>query len=248
MAANDLPKTRAFGIRLDGCEGPLEALLKQHLPYYAPDYPYTLVEIGSAGCTTLRAFKDIVSENRGEAPWRVFGFDLTEDKAWSLDWDQIRAAFNGTPHILMAEQRGQEASYAANQMYLWLLDDPRTFLQEGFSLLIDFAFVDGSHGISAGKDFLAIEAKVAPGGVVVFHDYGEPEQGTDFQLYDREFIAVRSYVHRLGLAAPCVVPRKGWRFIGEIKGSRHYGGDGNSCAVVQRTNEPLEVQPELSLT
>lgn len=236
---------RSWGIRMGGVGGPLEDLINQHASRVPVDRPYTLIEIGSAGCVSLRSFKDILSEARGAAPWRVVGFDLTEDKAWSLDWDQIRAAFDGVPHIL---REGTDlATYSVNQMYLMLLADPRSYLATTFPFEIDFAFIDGSHGKSAGRDFLAIEHKIAPGGVVVFHDYGEPEQGTDYQAADREFIAVRSYVHRLGLAQPGPGVRQGWRFVGEIKGSRHWGLDGNSCAVVQRMSEPLIDQPELSL-
>lgn len=251
---SDFQTPRKMGIRLGGCELPLESLIWQHVnsPSIAANRSYNIIEIGSAGCTTLRAFKDIISQARGGSEWRVFGFDLPDGKAWSLNWEEIRAAFDGVPHLLGEKDRGQEATYPVNQMYLWLLDNPREFFSTpadkgGFSLPIDLAFIDGCHGKCAGLDFLAIEAKVAPGGVVVFHDYGEPEQGTDFQAHCREFINVRTYVHRLGLAEPRVEARKGWRFVGEIKGSRHYGGDGNSCAVVQRTEEPLAIQPELSL-
>ncbi len=248
LATSSVPKPRyPMGIRMGGIENVLADLIKQHVITYLPGRPYTLIEIGSAGCTTLRAFRDILADAAPTQPWRVFGFDLPEDKAWSLDWEAITKAFNGVPHLLRAAHCGQEATYSAQQMYLWLLEDPRAFLRDQFSLPIDFAFIDGSHGKSCGLDFLGIEQKVAPGGVVVFHDYGEIEQGTDWQAFDREFISVRSYVHRLGLAAPCVTPRKGWRFVGEIPGSRRFNGDGNSAAVIQRTEEPLEVQPELSL-
>lgn len=251
---NDFQTPRKMGIRMSGTELPLESLIWQHVssPTTAANRSYNIIEIGSAGCTTLRAFKDIISEARGAAEWRVFGFDLPEGKAWSLNWDEIRAAFDGVPHLLGEKEKGKEAIFAANQMYLWLLDNPREFFvtpadKGGFSLPIDFAFIDASHGKSCGYDFQSIEAKVAPGGIVVFHDYGEPEQGTDWQAADREFISVRSYVHRLGLAEPRIAPRQGWRWVGEIKGSRHWNGEGNSCAVVQRTEEPLAIQPELSL-
>lgn len=239
------PTTRRFGIRLNGCEGPLEHLVRQHIATRPLDEPYTLLEIGSAGCVSLRAFRDIIAAVRPDGHWRVIGSDLDEAHAWSLDWAEIRAAFDGTPHIL--REQDDVATYALNQMYLMLLADPRQYFRDRLSVPLHFVFVDGCHGKCAGEDFLAVEHKVAPGGLVVFHDYGEPEQGTDFQCHCREFIAVRSYVHRLGLASPCVTPRKGWRFVGEIKGSRHWGGDGNSCAVVQRTTEPLEPQPELSI-
>lgn len=240
---------RQMGIRMGGLEGHLESLIKQHLSFLPKGKPYTLVEIGSAGCVTLRAFKDIISQYAEDRPWRVIGFDLPQEKAWSLDWTQINKAFDGKPRLLGEDARKTSDKLELNQMYLWLLSNPREYFLEDCPFEIDFAFIDGSHGISCGYDFLAIEKKIAPQGVVVFHDYGEIEQGTDWQREDREFINVRTYVHRLGLAQPSNAQRKGWRFIGEIPGSRVSGlGDGNSCCVVQRTLDPLEDQPELRLT
>lgn len=244
------PPAKRMGIRMGGCERPLEDLIHQHIAKLRPtlDRGYTLIEIGSAGCTTLRAFKDILSECAAGVPWRVLGFDLSPEKAWSLDWEEVKRAFDGVPHVLRAKDVEQLDTFSPQRMYLCLEDNPREVLKQ-IPLPIDFAFVDASHGKSCGFDFLAIEAQVSPGGLVLFHDYGEPEQGTDFQFADREFISVRSYVHRLGLASPSPsnVLRKGWRFVGEIKGSRHWGGDGNSLAVIQRTDEALQYQPELSL-
>ncbi len=228
---------------MDGTGQWLEHILRQHTAQHgSPDTPYNLIEVGSAGCVTLRAFADILAEC-GKTKWRAVGFDLMPDKAWSLDWVEVERSFTMLPRLIHAVNkapRGYETG-----MHLVLLDDPRAYLKAGFPLPIDFAFIDASHGISCGRDFEAVEKRIAPGGLVVFHDYGEPEQGTDWQTFDREFISVRSYVHRLGLAAPCNTPRKGWRFVGEIKGSRHWGQDGNSAAVVQRTTEPLQHQPEL---
>ncbi len=239
---------RKWGIRMDGCGPALESLIQQHLLVHKPE-TYTLIEIGSAGCVTLRAFADILASRADK--WRAVGFDLTLDKAWSVNMDEVKQSFVGLPWQVYdnAHYNPQALAPFREQMgmSLNLLSDPRGYLSAMTAERYDFAFIDASHGISCARDFVAIEAKVAPGGLVVFHDYGEPEQGTDWQSFDREFISVRSYVHRLGLASPCVTPRVGWRFVGEIKGSRHWGGDGNSCAVVQRTTEPLEEQPELRI-
>lgn len=237
-----------MGIRLGGCEQPLEDLIKQHAANHgASDRPYTLIEIGSAGCVTLRAFADILREC-GKPQWRAVGFDLTLDKAWSVNMDEVRSSFAGLPEQIITTSWDCLTTLGKG-MSLYLMDDPRRFWSNRLFQTVDFAFIDASHGISCARDFEAIESKIAPGGLVVFHDYGEPEQGSDFQNEDREFISVRSYVHRLGLNAPSPngVLRKGWRWVGEIKGSRHWGQDGNSCAVVQRTNEPLQRQPELSV-
>jgi hypothetical protein len=242
--------TRRWGIRLDGCGAPLEDLIRQHVHGCPPERAYTLLEVGSAGCVSLRSFRDIVAEACGPNRWSVIGTDLPPGRAWSLDMVEVQRSIGDVPHMILRLDQQPVAPDLdwADKITLCLHDDPRAWLHQ--HLLdghVDFVFIDGSHGRSCGLDFLAIEAKVAPGGVVVFHDYGEAEQGTDWQAYDREFISVRNYVHRLGLAQPSNAIRKGWRFVGEIPGSRRFGGDGNSCAVVQRTTEALESQPELSL-
>lgn len=237
---------RRWGIRLDGCGQGLEQLLRQHLDVQVvpEDRAYTLVEIGSANCVTLRAFTDILSETAGVKGqrWRAVGFDLTPGKAWSMDTEEVKKSFLWEPYNVIEGDAPcrQMAHQLPDGMSLLLLDDPRSYLHDWFNPSIDFCFIDGSHGVSCAHDFLAIEPKVAPGGVVVFHDYGEAEQGTDWQAADNEFINVRTYVHRLGLREPTNRLRKGWRWIAEIPGSRAMGGDGNSAAVVQRTAEPLE--------
>lgn len=268
------PSTRRMGIRMDGCEVPLENILRQSLAMCPPNQCYTLVEVGSAGCTTLRAFKDIVSEVRGQAPWRIVGFDLPPGKAWSLDVEEAKK--NGVDQIIDCPKVNIPPE---RSMSLILVDSPRLYIQDDFPFPISFAFIDGCHGKCAGRDFEALEAKIIPGGLVVFHDYGEAEQGTDFQIHCREFISVRSYVHRLGLASPCKAPRKGWHWIGEIQGTRVLpqsitvadsssrwervkavfknkpfsttislvAGDGNSCAVVQRNGDPLEYNADLAI-
>ncbi len=235
---------RQWGIRLDGCGPQLESLINQHIGAHPVD-DYTLVEVGSAGCVTLRAFTDIIDVARSGQPWRTIGFDLPPGKAWSLDMNEVARSFAGLPWNVI--HHPVTLGSIAGGMSLQLMDDPRAFLRDQFPFPIDMVFIDGCHGKCAGRDFLAIEAKVREGGLVVFHDYGELEQGTDFQSHCREFISVRSYVHRLGLNQPCNEPRKGWRWVTEIKGSRHWGGDGNSCAVIQRTRDPLVTQPALSL-
>lgn len=218
---------KRFGLALGGCEGSIEALIKDHLKAFKDDV-YTLIEIGSAGCVSLRAFKDIISEAR-KTNWSVVGLDLTESKAWSLDWPEINAAFDGNPLIFRNRTAGLHAQL--DGMTLWLLDDPRSFLKDDFKPTIDFAFIDGCHGICARHDFEAIESKVRQGGLVMFHDVGVLEQGRDFQPHCNEYINVRKHIGDLGLLDDT---RPGWKLVGEIPGSRVWGGDGNSCAVVQK--------------
>lgn len=240
---------RAWGIRMDGTGQGLEQLLRQHVSPLGAGDQYTLVEIGSAGCVSLRAFRDILAESCPTAWWRVVGFDLPLDKAWSVDLTEVERSLSGVDSAIVRDMVPADLPSQAQRMTLCLIDNPRTYISTVWSRPIHFVFIDASHGRSCALDFEAVERKVAPGGLVVFHDYGEAEQGSDWQEADRQFISVRSYVHRLGLNAPSPkgTLRKGWRWVCEVKGSRHWNGDGNSAAVVQRTNELLEHQPELSI-
>ena len=216
---------RKFGIAMGGNEEPLENLIKQHISIQMRGAIYTAIEIGSAGCVSLRAFKDIISENTDK--WRVHGFDLVD--GWSLDFNKINEVFDGKPNILKVEDIAKDTDI--NTMYLWLLDDPRSYIKN-FPHKVNFAFIDGCHGANCVcKDFEALENSVDIGGIVVFHDAGKSETGQDWQHHCKEFINVRSGLMRLGLLDQT---RKGWRIIGETNGSRNYGGDGNSCFITQK--------------
>ncbi len=234
---------------MDGTGDGLEQLLRQHVSTLGVGSAYNLIEIGSAGCVSLRAFRDILAEACPTAWWHVVGFDLPLGKAWSVDLAEVERSLAGVNSAIVRDTVPDDLPVQAQRMTLCLIDKPRTYLSTVWPTPIHFAFIDASHGRSCALDFEAIERKVAPGGLVVFHDYGEAEQGSDWQEADRQFISVRSYVHRLGLNAPSPkgILRKGWRWVCEVKGSRHWNGDGNSAAVVQRTTEPLVSQPELCI-
>lgn len=231
---------KKFGLGLDGCEQGVEQLLKQHINF-SQSPVYTVVEVGSAGCVTLRAFKDIVSENR-LGHWRVIGFDLPD--GWSLDFAEINAVFNGKPNIYKIDDVDKDTP--TNQMELWLLEDPRNHLKYKLPYKLDFVFIDGCHGKCAADDFLAIEPKVNVGGIVMFHDFGFLDQGRDFQPHCQEFINVRKHIDDIGLFDTRAGVnqnrefRKGWRFIGEIQGSRYWKPaestetKGNSCGLFQK--------------
>lgn len=234
---------KRFGLALGGCETAIEELIKSHVKTYKPEDTYTMIEIGSAGCVTLRAIKDIISENR-PTNWSVIGFDLIPGKAWSLDWPEINRAFDGDTKNVWDMSNGTvcparfDSKEFADRMHLVLLENPRQYLKDlfgndagGFRQYIDFAFIDGCHGKCSRDDFEAIESKVRQGGLVMFHDVGVLEQGRDFQPHCNEYINVRKHITDLGLLNET---RPGWRLVGEIPGSRVWGGDGNSCAVFQK--------------
>lgn len=225
---------KKFGLGLDGCENGIEALLKQHVEFIKSDV-YNLIEIGSAGCVTLRAMKDIVSEKQEK--WKIAGFDLPN--GWSLDWVEINKVFDNKPKILKQDDLDNGKTLNENEMTLFLLEDPRKFLKEEWKTQLDFVFIDGCHGKCAADDFLAIEDKVKVGGIVMFHDFAFIDQGRDFQPHCQEMINVRKHLKDIGLYDTREVNktpfRDGWRFIAEIQGSRYWGGGGNSCGVFQKT-------------
>lgn len=214
---------KRFGLALSGCEAPIEELIKNHLKQSKVD-EYTLIEVGSAGCVSLRAMSDIISEN-WVGRWKSVGFDLPD--GWSIDWNQIKEAFGGHPYII---RDGDNKPFQGG-MNLMLLADPRTYLRDAFPDQIDFAFIDGCHGKCAVHDFQAIEAKVRPGGLVMFHDVGALEQGIDWQPHCGEYINVRKHLTDLGLFDD---KYPGWQFVGEIPGSKVWGGDGHSCGVFRK--------------
>lgn len=224
---------KRFGLALNGCEGAIEALIKGHVKGYKPEDVYTLIEVGSAGCVTLRAFHDIIKEGHSGL-FRVVGFDLSPAKAWSLDMPEVHQSFAGLAYnVVQGDTLDRHVSdlRPVEGMWLSLLDDPRSYLKDSFPFLIDFAFIDGCHGKCAAHDFEAIESKVRAGGLVMFHDVGVLEQGRDWQPHCQEYINVRKHITDLGLLDGS---RPGWKVIGEIPGSRVWGGDGNSCAVFQK--------------
>lgn len=237
---------------MEGCGESLEDLIRQQISKFRrPEgRPYTLLEIGSANCVTLRSFRNIIAEtiersSNPEEDWVVIGTDLPPGAAWSMDRTEVLKSIGDVSYSIITTDRDvspYKRTLPSKHINLILDSMPRDWLAKTLAPeSVDFVFIDGSHGVSCAKDFCAIEQKVAPNGLVVFHDYGEPEQGTDWQACDGEFISVRTWVHRLGLNKPnpADAMRPGWRFMGEIRGTRYWGGEGNSCAVVHRLPGPL---------
>lgn len=108
------------------------------------------------------------------------------------------------------------------------------------------AFIDACHGkLCVMADFLAVEPLVLDGGVVIFHDAGEKEQGVDVQPHCNEPISVRAALFELYLLAPSLLCeleegkpqftciRPGWTFVGMLPTE-------NQCAVFQKVKTPLQ--------
>lgn len=218
---------KKFGIRTQGTEIELENLLAEYIRNSKDFFKY--YEIGCAGCITLRSVTDIIKENVTHNNWIVEGIDLSKDS--SLNWNEINSVFNQL--TLQVFVNGiNSVNYLSNfepktKLLLW--DNPREYSQSLPENSIDIALIDGNHNFeNVTKDFLSIENKIKINGLVIFHDFGPQEQNTDPQA-GGGFIEVLKAVKELGL-----FERNDYKFIKEIKGSRYFGGDGNSFGVFQR--------------
>lgn len=79
---------------------------------------------------------------------------------------------------------------------------------------ISVAFIDACHGKPCVMaDFEAVEKHITKGGLVIFHDAGENEQGSSMQPHCGEPINVRAALDALGLLNGS---REGWAFEGMI--------------------------------
>lgn len=218
---------KKFGIRTDGIEIEIENLFKEYLNKNKKNFRY--YEIGCAGCITLRAITDIVKENITDNNWLVDGIDLVKDS--SLNWEEINSVFNQKTLQVFTEGISNLNYLNAPKTRLLLWEDPRTYSKSLENNSIDIVFIDGNHNkYNVIEDFLSIEDKVKLNGLVLFHDFSEPEQNTDPQA-GGGFIEVRLACQDLGLLDNS---RSGWNFIKEIPGSRAWGGDGNGVGVFKK--------------
>ncbi len=217
-----------MGIRTDGIEQEIENLIINYIQLSGYD-EFRFLEVGSAGGLTLKAVYEIVQENIKHENWRIDGLDMIG--GWSLDMEQIEK-FGYPLGVYKNGLREPTLTVKDEKAFLWLEDDPRKWIWELKDNSIDICFIDGCHGLCAIRDFLAVESKIKSEGLVLFHDIGVLEQGSDWQEHCKEFINVRHHLHDLGLFDN---QRDFWKFVKEIPGSRMWGGDGNSVGVFQKT-------------
>jgi hypothetical protein len=215
---------KKMGIRTSGIEQGFEDAIKSYIKNSTTDFKY--YEIGCAGCITLKAANDIVSECITHDNWLIEGIDLMAES--SINWQEINSVFNKT-NLQVYYEGVCNFNYLKNphtRLLLW--NDPRKYSKSLPDNSLDIVLIDGNHNFdNVTSDFLSIEDKVKPNGLVFFHDIGTEETGTDPQA-GGGFIEVRPAVEKLGLFNGS---RKGWKFLKELSGSRKWGGDGNSLGI-----------------
>jgi hypothetical protein len=215
---------KRFGIATNGLEQYFEDIFKNYfLNYKGEEFSY--LEIGAAGCLSLKSFYEIIKENFNKKV-DVVGLDLTN--GWSLEWNQIQAF----GHPLSIIEKGKLVNGINSDVKLILEDDPRLWISNYYkNESLDICFIDGCHGSKCvTKDFNTVSSKIKKNGIVFFHDSGKSETGTDWQHHCEEFINVRKAILDLGLDGS----NKDWKFINDIEGSRARGSDGNGLWIIQK--------------
>jgi hypothetical protein len=215
-----------FGIRMDGCETEIEKIFVDYLLSNRDNFKY--LEIGAAGGLTMRAIFEIVSKNIKHNNWSILGIDI--ENGWSLDWNKLLSLFGQDDLYVCTNLKSRNESHG-RKVELIVDNNPRELVKNHIKD-IDICFIDACHCRECPKnDFLNVEENIKKNGIVIFHDSGIIEQGTDWQCHGNSFIEVRRSIADIGLFDDKF---KNWRFIKEIYGSRFTGGDGNSCSVFQK--------------
>jgi len=204
-----------WGLSMAGCDTAIIAALYATLD--ATEGLVRYVEIGvAAGATFAQVCRRLAASGR---PWQAIGLELPEGVEGFLlpgPWCLDEAAFKEATAPF-----GDQAALhrAISQEWLARSDEPVTL-----------ALIDGCHEQACiVADFLALEPRIVPGGVVIFHDTAEWSQDIDPQPHRGEPIRARAALDELGLLPGT---RPGWQFLAEAPGWKAAGGRG--CMAFQR--------------
>lgn len=211
-------KIRLVGLRMDGIMEQLEPLLIEHIK---DKKEYMYLEIGVAHCYTFRSITDIIKENIKVNEWLTMGLDLAN--SLDVNFKMIDQIFS-KEELLISRKPGEVNLSSNDHSVLVLRDNPREWINTINNDVLDLVFIDANHSLENSKnDFLAIEDKVKSGALVMFHDSGLEEVGTDCQG-GNEYINVYGALKELGLLDNS---RKGWELIKNIDGTRKLNNDPN---------------------
>lgn len=173
---------------------------------------FTYVEIGLAHGETFKGVWELIKR-----------ISSTQSKAIGLElesWEGV-AALEKDFKCETIERHAEMPLVYGSVVILGRSQETLTSLEWRYK--IHAAFIDGCHGKPCViGDFLALEPHVQPGGIVIFHDAGENEQGGDIQPHCQQPIGVREAINELGL-----FEREGWEFVKMIPTQ-------NQCAVFRK--------------
>ena len=225
---------KTFGIRCEGLELELENIISNHVKNKEE---YTYLEVGVASCVSFRAVYNIIKENIKSNNWLCIGLDMLGSP--NVNFKEIPKSFSNDELLVVNEYpSGDFEPLLGSGKYhavLNLKSDPRPWIDRIDNNSLDLVILDACHGSNCLiADFKAIENKLKPGGILMTHDCGVEETGTDWQEHCGEYINVRGGLNKLGLLSDI---RTGWKLIKEIPGTRKLNNDpngGNSMAVFEK--------------
>jgi hypothetical protein len=201
--------TTALGIAMNGLE---ERILRIAREVGKRFEEVTYVEIGIGEGMTLTG---IARELRMINPrWRAIGVELPN--GYSFNENALRE-ISQIRSLGLAFVKPETMAHPAWNIVTVYFKDSQSFLTELWQEPIHLALIDGCHGRPCViQDFLAVEAFMEPGGVVMFHDFSEDQQG-DPQPHCAGGIDVRGACMDLGLSNG---KRAGWQFTETLTADR----------------------------
>lgn len=230
-------KKLKLGYNTAGTEEAFENRLRQAIQERTTAH-FRYLELGIAEGTTLVAVANLLLETIPH-DWQAVGLDLFGGAFFNpVEFLKKSLAFNT---VIEFEGRCTREPYVADRItadiriLLLKSDSKRALVSPG---CINFCLIDGCHGAPCvEKDFLSIEAGMAKGGIVAFHDAGLEDQGIHFQQHCQMPISVREALDKLGLGPNAVAiqfneetgvssdgcRRPGWKCIGHVDGDKSPG-------------------------
>jgi hypothetical protein len=227
------------GYNFAGIEEAYEAMLVRAMNNSSTPY-FRYLEIGIAEGTTLVSTAEVCRDH-GPHNWQCVGIDIFDGPFFNeRNFLKKSLAFNVGIEF---PGRGNHATFVADRMG----DDIRILLLKGDTTralvspgCVNFCLIDGCHGAPCvEKDFLSIEAGIARGGIVAFHDAMPEDQGKGWQSHCQQNINVRHALSHLGLQSNLgdLTTRPGWQYAGCAHGDKSLGDlsqNGNGIIFFQK--------------
>lgn len=211
-----------LGFNCAGCEAAFEEILELCC-WQAEDF-FNYLEIGIAEGTTLLSVFNKVDAMRDS--YTVTGVDLVVGPFF-----KPQVVFDNV--IEFSIHVDQPINHDDLGLHVYLFSQPRKQIEK-IAAPLHFVFIDGCHGAPCvAADFLAIEDKVAPGGIVCFHDAMPEDQGQHFQQHCGEPINVRKALEDLRLITDGPV-RHDWRLLKSVSGDKSANPPGNGMVFFEK--------------
>jgi hypothetical protein len=177
----------------------------------------TYVEIGVGEGTTLTAIAATLKKSGKN--WRAIGIELPNGYSFDRRRTEEIAELRGLP-LYFVTPNGSITHPQWNAVTVYFKDS-QSFLTEMWNAQIHLALIDGCHGKPCViLDFLALEAFMEPGALMMFHDFS-PEQRGQPQPHCAGGIDVLGACYDLGLMTG---KRKGWQYADTITANKAGGG------------------------